>query len=91
MFVAICPHCTITLDSSARYITCPHCGRITKTVDECVEIILSSGQMDCLIQKATSEYWKTITTGLKHIMFMDEQTCLEVMDKLFSPTSEHAG
>ena len=89
--MVVCPHCTTMLDSSARYITCPHCGRVTKTADECVNIILSSGQMDCLVQKATSEYWETIMTGIKHIMFMDEQTCIEVMDKLFKPTSECDG
>ena len=83
-----CPHCRGELDDSKKYITCPHCGRVARSVEECVEALLSSGQLDSLRQKATSEYWGTITTGLRHIMFMDMETCLAVRDKLFKSPEE---
>lgn len=82
--MAVCPHCQRVLDDSKKYITCPHCGRVTKSIDECVDIILSSSQLENLIQKASVEYWKIIDAGLRQIMFMDEGTYLAVRDKLFS-------
>lgn len=80
----ICPHCLGEFDGEKKYISCPHCRRTPKTVDQCVKALLDSGQLENLLQKATDEYWEIITTGLRHIVIMDKQTCLEVCEKLFS-------
>ena len=82
--MAICPHCRGVLNDSRQYITCPHCGRTTSSVDDCVKVILNSGQLENLLKKATDEYWGIITAGLSRIVIMDKQTCLEVCEKLFS-------
>ena len=86
--MAVCPHCRKELDNSKQYITCPHCGRTTTSVDNCVKAILSSGQLEGLLQKASNEYWEIITTGLRHIVIMDMETCLEVRDRLFKLLEE---
>lgn len=87
--MAMCPHCRGELDEAKQYITCPHCGRTTSSVDNCVKAILSSGQLENLIQKASNEYWQIITTGLRHIVIMDMETCLEVCDRLFKSPEEN--
>ena len=81
--MAVCPHCQREFENAKRHIFCPHCRRTPIPVAQCAQTILNSGQLESLLQKATDEYWKTITTGLKHIMIMDEQTCLDVCRELF--------
>ena len=82
----ICPHCHMELNDKNFF--CSHCGRVTSSVDSCMDAILNSGKLDDLMQKAANAHRKIIVDGLRHIMIIDMETCQEIYDRLFKPCKE---